>query len=275
MDVITTHLHADCDGLAAMVAARKLYPGAVLVFPRGTQEPERLGPLQPLCTNPAVAIHLFDHHLAAVGDASQRTCHADLKVVEPVGATTTVVIERMLQRRSPWRGGNCMTAMISHDILVPTDFGPGSRLALERAMRSLGPEGGTLCVLHVLDQHLIAQMQALVPDLGETELRARLRQQAETHYTHLVAGLARDKVTVEPMIIEGTPFLKIVQLAHDLDVDMIVMTVHRSVPHIEQFLFGSTAERVLRLAPCAVLIVPETMATPPLAPAAEVGSHAG
>jgi universal stress protein A len=127
----------------------------------------------------------------------------------------------------------------------------------------------------VLDQHLLAQMQALVPHLGETELRARLRQQAELHYAYLVAGLAQDNVTIESMIIAGTPFLKIVQLAHDLDVDMIVMTVHRGVPHVEQLLFGSTAERVLRLAPCAVLIVPETVVPPPSAPAAEVGSHAG
>jgi nucleotide-binding universal stress UspA family protein len=99
-----------------------------------------------------------------------------------------------------------MAAMVSHDILVPTDFGPGSRLALERALRSLGPEGGTICVLHVLDQHLIAQMQALAPDLPEPALRARLRQQAETHYAQLVGGLARDNLTLEPMIIEGTPF---------------------------------------------------------------------
>ena len=136
MDVITTHLHADFDGLAAMVAARKLYPGAVLVFPGGaqetvrnflalhdlgltrlkdlqceevtrlilvdTQEPERLGPLQPLCTNPAVAIHIFDHHPEAAGDASQGTCQAELKVVEPVGATTTVLIERVLQQGLPF-----------------------------------------------------------------------------------------------------------------------------------------------------------------------------
>ena len=168
-----------------------------------------------------------------------------------------------------------MAAMVSHDILVPTDFGPGSRLALERAMRSLGPEGGTICVLHVLDQHLIAQMQALAPDLGAPALRARLRQQAETHYAQLVVGLARDNMTLEPMIIEGTPFLKIVQLAHDLDVDMIVMTVHRGAPHVEQFLFGSTAERVLRLAPCAVLIVPGPVEPPAPAPVADVGSPTG
>jgi nucleotide-binding universal stress UspA family protein len=168
-----------------------------------------------------------------------------------------------------------MAAMVSHDMLVPTDFGPGSRLALERALRSLGPEGGTICVLHVLDQHLIAHMQALVPDVGEPQLWARLRQQAEAHYANLVAGLAPANVTVEPLIIDGIPFLKIVQLAHDFDVDMIVMTVHRGAPHVEQLLFGSTAERVLRLAPCPVLIVPEVVAQPPPTPAGEVDSYPG
>ena len=38
VDVITTHLHADFDGLASMVAAHKLYPGAVLVLPGGAQK---------------------------------------------------------------------------------------------------------------------------------------------------------------------------------------------------------------------------------------------
>jgi len=41
--------------------------------------------------------------------------------------------------------------------------------------------------------------------------------------------------------------------------DMIVMTVHRGAAHVEQFLFGSTAERVLRMASCPVLIVPDTV----------------
>ena len=167
-----------------------------------------------------------------------------------------------------------MVDMVSQDILVPTDFGPGSRLALERAIRSLGPEGGNICVLHVIDQHLIAEMQTLMPETGEAELRARLRQQADAHYAQLVAGLEHGKATVEAMIIEGEPCLKIVQQARDLDVDMIVMTVHRGATHVEQFLFGSTAERVLRLAPCPILIVPETMGSHPTAPGEDVVTHA-
>ena len=37
LEVITTHLNADFDALASMVAAKKLYPEALLVFP-GSQE---------------------------------------------------------------------------------------------------------------------------------------------------------------------------------------------------------------------------------------------
>ena len=37
MEVITTHLHADFDSLASMIAAQKLYPNATAVFP-GSQE---------------------------------------------------------------------------------------------------------------------------------------------------------------------------------------------------------------------------------------------
>jgi len=37
MDVITTHLNADFDTIASMLAACKLYPGAVCVLP-GSQE---------------------------------------------------------------------------------------------------------------------------------------------------------------------------------------------------------------------------------------------
>ena len=37
VDIITSHINADFDALASMVAAKKLYPGAHIVFP-GSQE---------------------------------------------------------------------------------------------------------------------------------------------------------------------------------------------------------------------------------------------
>ena len=136
MDLITTHLNADFDGLASMVAARKLYPGALLVFPGGaqehvrsflaihdlgltrlkeldrsqitrlilvdTQEPERLGPLKDLCTSPTVSVHVYDHH----PDSDQHhgtvaSLQADVRMIELVGATTTILIERLRKERLP------------------------------------------------------------------------------------------------------------------------------------------------------------------------------
>ncbi len=41
MEIITTHLEADFDGIASMVAAHKLYPEAHLVLPGGVQSRER------------------------------------------------------------------------------------------------------------------------------------------------------------------------------------------------------------------------------------------
>ena len=38
MEVITTHINADFDTLASMIAARKLYPNAIVAFPAGIEK---------------------------------------------------------------------------------------------------------------------------------------------------------------------------------------------------------------------------------------------
>ncbi|MCI1280205.1 MAG: CBS domain-containing protein [Nitrospira sp.] len=131
MDLITTHLNADFDGLASMVAAGKLYPGAVLVLPGGAQEsvrnfltthplhiarlkdvaldqvrrlilvdvqePERLGTLRDLKSRMDVEVHIFDHH--EVDDRPARAGSEWPSVtqrhVEPVGATITLLVEQL------------------------------------------------------------------------------------------------------------------------------------------------------------------------------------
>src|SRR5512139_532027 len=102
MEIITRHTNADFDALASMVAAKKLYPEAKLVFP-GSQEksmrdfflesafyameierlrnvdvseinrlivvdnrnPLRLGKLADALKRPGITVHLYDHHPAA------------------------------------------------------------------------------------------------------------------------------------------------------------------------------------------------------------------
>lgn len=133
MQVITTHLNADFDGLASMIAARKLYPEAVIVFP-GSQEKnlrnfieqhlqdypgfsklkqldptvidtlivvdtrnaQRIGPLAGCLDNPGLRLYLFDHH-----PDSPQDMHSDKEVVRVTGSTTTLFTEILQQQDIP------------------------------------------------------------------------------------------------------------------------------------------------------------------------------
>lgn len=130
MDVITSHINADFDALAAMVAAKKLYPDAELVFAGSqeknlrdflaqescsiydfkkikhidltavtrliivdTRQPGRIARLQECLHNPGLEIHLYDHHPDAPGDLK-----GTLEIIEPVGSTTAI-FTRLLQEQ--------------------------------------------------------------------------------------------------------------------------------------------------------------------------------
>lgn len=142
----------------------------------------------------------------------------------------------------------------SPEILVPVDFSPCSVNALRVAIAMAAPEGD-LTLLHVIDEHFVND--AVAVGLGAAEdIRGRLREQAEANFTTALEGLETGSVSVERMIVIGTPFLEILKIARDLDLPMIVMGVRgRSTPP-EEALFGSTAERVLRGSRVPVLCVP-------------------
>jgi len=124
MKIITTHIMADFDALACMVAAKKLYPHAHLVFP-GSQEKkvrdylkespfslevipashidpqevtllvivdtklkERIGELRNIVEMGKAEIHIYDHHPSHPKDIK-----GDIEVVDEVGAATTLFVE--------------------------------------------------------------------------------------------------------------------------------------------------------------------------------------
>lgn len=136
MEVIVSHTHTDFDGLAAMVGARKIYPGAVMVLPGipaknvqafislfkdfldirkvsdldreaitrlilvDTANPARIGPLRNLAEDAAVSVHVYDHH-----PDTDAVWEPEVKVVEPVGATATIFTEMIRARKivlQPW-----------------------------------------------------------------------------------------------------------------------------------------------------------------------------
>ena len=142
----------------------------------------------------------------------------------------------------------------SPEILVPIDFSPCSLNALRGAIGMAAPDGD-LTLLHVIDEHFVDD--AVAAGLGTSDdIRGRLREQAEGSFANMLEDLDRQGVTIEKMIVIGSPFVEILKIARDLDLPLIVMGVKgRSTPP-EEILFGSTAERVLRGARIPVLCVP-------------------
>ncbi len=129
MELITTHLNADFDALAAMVAAHKLYPQAIMSFPGSqeknvrdflnqgrqfefqrlknipleqveklivvdTRQKSRIGKFADILSNPNLKLHLFDHHPDAPGDM-----RGDYEVIRNIGSTTTIIVDIFQNRK--------------------------------------------------------------------------------------------------------------------------------------------------------------------------------
>jgi nucleotide-binding universal stress UspA family protein len=140
------------------------------------------------------------------------------------------------------------------DILVPVDFSPTSINAVRVALGIAAP-GGDLTLLHVIDEDFVED--AVAAGMGSSEeITAKLRQQAESNFASALEGIEMGEADIERMVVVGSPFVEILKIARDLDLPMIVMGVRgRSTPP-EEFLFGSTAEKVLRGTRVPVLCVP-------------------
>lgn len=133
MEVIITHINADFDALASLVAARKLYPNAKVVFPGAqekglrdfmvrstfyvlaaermkdialaditrliivdTRQRSRIGRFAGVVGSSGVEIHIYDHHPPSADDV-----RGDLEVVEALGATITILITKLQEKGIP------------------------------------------------------------------------------------------------------------------------------------------------------------------------------
>lgn len=139
-------------------------------------------------------------------------------------------------------------------VLVPFDFSEASRKALQVAQSFVppdsGPDGGVVSVIHVIipppmtapgrllrgpfdEERAIAQ--------GFSALREALRD--------------AELPAFEPCVrVAPNPAEEIVAFAERESTELIVISSHAR-RGFDRWLLGSTAERVVRLAPCPVLVL--------------------
>ena len=137
-------------------------------------------------------------------------------------------------------------------ILCPVDFSSGASEALDLAAGIAAVDGAELVVLHVWQPpvYIMGEGIGLAPEVIQSSVNdaeanlGKWRAEAENR------GVRK----VTPVFLNGAPWNEVVSLARrDPAIDLIVMGTHGRTG-LTHALLGSVAEKVVRHAPCPVLV---------------------
>jgi nucleotide-binding universal stress UspA family protein len=140
-------------------------------------------------------------------------------------------------------------------VLCATDFSPAAGRALAQALSIVERADGRLLVLHVLETPDVPDEIPGCPDYDVEEFWNTYRERSSGWMEAAIPAEAKARCTVETVMAPGKAHGTIVARARRDGDDLIVVgTQGRSA--IERLFLGSTADQVVRRAPCAVLVVP-------------------
>ncbi len=129
-------------------------------------------------------------------------------------------------------------------ILYPTDFSSYSNQAYFHAVALAENHGASLTVLFVHTPDFTAPDRPQDPAAAQRYWQSQLEQ---------IRPLNAN-IPVQHIFLEGDPASAIVRYTRDAAMDLIVMGTHGRTG-LDRLLLGSVAEKVLRDAPCSVLVV--------------------
>jgi nucleotide-binding universal stress UspA family protein len=136
-------------------------------------------------------------------------------------------------------------------ILVPLDLSPQSMLALDEAVALARPLKATLHICFVVETVYFA-----APGSGTAidDFVAAQEASAATRLAEIERNYARRGVRLRGAVLCGSPAEAIGSHARRVQADLIVVATHGRTG-LSRVLLGSVAQRLVRTAPCSVLIV--------------------
>jgi len=138
-------------------------------------------------------------------------------------------------------------------ILYPTDFSEGSAVAIPLLTDLVRKYGARLYILHVV--YDIAKTSGwYVPHISMDELYKDMEGAAKKEVERCCVEELRGYGDIERLVLRGVPDEEINKFAKEKKMDLIVMGTHGR-KGFDRVVFGSTASKVVRTAPCPVLTV--------------------
>ena len=146
-----------------------------------------------------------------------------------------------------------MSTVSLKKILVPQDFSEYSLHALKYAVTFAELFKSELIVLHIVEP-IVYPADFSFGQVSIPAMEEEIRKHSEEQLNELVEREIPAAIKATPIIRVGKPFIEIVEVAKGENADLIVISSHGRTG-MDHVLFGSTADKVVRKAPCPVLTI--------------------
>ena len=133
-------------------------------------------------------------------------------------------------------------------ILAPIDFSEYSMEALRGAMELAKDLDGELHIVHVVAPHF-----ALLDKMREQARETLMLEETEEELARIRKDDCGNSAKVFTQAMVGPPVPKLVEYAKQQQIDLILLATHGRTG-IEHLMIGSVAEKLVRAAPCSVLV---------------------
>ena len=138
-------------------------------------------------------------------------------------------------------------------ILFATDFSENSEHAFDYALTLARKFDARLLIIHVINEPVDLR-GFYVPHISFEKLEKEIEEGAEQMMQKFCRTKVADFTNYESLIVAGIPYEEILRKSADEQVSLIILGT-QGRKGIDHFLFGSTAERVVRNATCPVMTV--------------------
>jgi nucleotide-binding universal stress UspA family protein len=136
-------------------------------------------------------------------------------------------------------------------VLCPVELSDEAPRVIERAETFVGPNGTGLELLHAIELPLAASGDPLLTDFI-ADLDRRATYQLESYVSEVTA---RRKLAIRSEVLVGNPEeLVLAKLEEDRTFDLVAVGTHGRTG-LKRLVLGSVAEKLVRHAPCSVLVV--------------------